>query len=396
MDALIRLIIILGTFSKINTEGIKFEKIEDSPGIIFSDLGDVQLTYKTWKICYFYDLNNFLTETAKLQQYAAELDNICIDKIANVKDTEPEICKLTIENYKKNFQDFEEKEGILNSYQTISSRKKRAPLEIVGTLGHVLFGLLDSEDAKFYNEEIDKIRLVNQNQANLLEKQTIIVESILRLGNKTNTEIKKLNKELARTIGSVKTQANLLQWKTQFNTLATTVILAFLQQETQMDKIINLLSHTLKGEVTSFISLDQLHSNLKIIKESLRTEEELPINISKDNLYNLFKTSSIHSILRDNRLLVELTIPILSTTIFKLLKTIPIPIHNSNQFFIIEPSSNMFLTNVVRNQYIPLTELEFKDCRSLSNNRSICKQNEPIIYGEVNNCELTILNYPHL
>lgn len=124
--------------------------------------------------------------------------------------------------------------------------------------------------------------------------------------------------------------------------------------------------------------------------------EELPIRIESNNLYSILKVSAIHSILAGDRLLIEMTIPIVKTNNYKLIQTIPLPIYTNQSLKIIIPSSNMFLTNLEINQYIPLTVNEYQDCRSTDEHKAIYKQNESIIQGVDIVAELQILKTPSI
>lgn len=390
--------IILMTMGTVTTT--TFTPVNHSSGIQFEELKEVQLSYAEYKICYFIELEALYTQNEKFNNYSMELHHICSNKIADSQTTEAEICHLALGELYIASQSIHRKMEAIYSFQHILKRSRRAPLEIIGTLSHAIFGLMSQKEADEFNQQINRLKADNKYQKELLKKNLIIADNTVHVMNSTFADLgdrmKKLNNELVNNIDATKTQINLLQWKTQFNTLSNSAILLLREHDRCIGEILKLLSHTLKGEISELVPLAQLRFNLQIIREHLGENEELPIKLESENLYNVLKVSAIHSILTNDRLLVEVTIPTVKSTNYKLIQTIPIPIYSRNALRVIIPSSNMFLTNPDRNEYIPLKEEEYTDCRGADDTRIICKQYEPILYGEKNVCELEILTNPML
>jgi hypothetical protein len=377
--------------------GTKYETTNATiASIRFAELKEVQLSYSEFKICYFFELNELYRQNQQIIIQTKQLEAICEQKIADVGHYHEEMCYFPIRDMDVALQRIHRKMEVINSYRTTNNRIKRAPLEILGTLGHALFGILTEEDARRYNKEIELLKTNQSHQNQLMEQNILITDNTRKIMNSTFHDIEQqiinLNYGLTNAIDMTRTQLNLLQWKTQFNSLVASTIILLIQHEKNIEEITKLLAHTLKGEITELIPLNQLKDNLKTLELHLERGEELPIEINKENIFNIFKTSAIHSILTGDRLIAELTIPIVSDTIYKLFKIIPVPMIVEGEFKVIIPDSNMFMTNARRDEYIPLKEDEYQDCRGIERRKIICKQNEPIIFGEDNACELKIMH----
>lgn len=179
-----------------------------------------------------------------------------------------------------------------------------------------------------------------------------------------------------------------------FATITATLAIIFIDHDSLNKEVSRILSHTLKGEITDIIPANQLLKSLRTIEGELNKNEELTIDLDYESAYHLFRSASLHSTLRGKLILMELRVPILRTEMYKLYRTIPIPTKFNDKYAIISPTSNMFLTNQDYNKYIPITELEFSDCRTLNSGKYICKQNEPIFNNKDDICELTLLSKP--
>jgi hypothetical protein len=94
----------------------------------------------------------------KFTQLTNELENICYDRIGDDRESETEACQVTLDSLKQMKNKMESKFELIDSYKHINIRQRRAPLEIVGTIGYALFGFLSQEDAMYYNTEIELLK----------------------------------------------------------------------------------------------------------------------------------------------------------------------------------------------------------------------------------------------
>lgn len=59
------------------------------------------------------------------------------------------------------------------------------------------------------------------------------------------------------------------------------------------------------------IPAQELKDNVSIIAKTLDLTQTLPLNIEKESIYNLFKSTSIRSTLFNKKIFIELKLPIL-------------------------------------------------------------------------------------
>lgn len=376
-----------------NGGGVKYNPTGDSSGLIFAPIADTQLTYKEWRIVFYYDLEPYFRELELLKQYEKRLIAICTKKTEN--PSREEICQVTLEHVNNHMRSVSEDMEIVQSYDSIGkNRNRRGLINAVGSLQNILFGVLDQEDAKRYEEQINELKQNQDYGAQLLKENTILSERIIKTNNATFEKIEKrfenLDYEL-RVFDQVKDE---IRVNNLFTTMAATLAIIFIDHDSLNKEVSKILSHTLKGEITDIIPANQLLKSLRTIERELNKNEELTINLDYESAYHLFRAASLHSTLRGKLIMMELRVPILRTETYKLYKTIPIPTKFNNKYTIISPTSNMFLTNQDYNKYIPITESELSDCRILNSGKYICKQNEPIFNNKDDICELMLLSKP--
>lgn len=365
-------------------------------GIMFVPFTKVQLSYKDWKLVYYYDLNKYYEEVEVIEHFYFRLNEMCGQASISVQDDFANTCHLAIIHAKSHLDKIVENRNIIESYNSYGIRKRRAPLNLVGSLASSLFGVLDQADAERYSAEISKIKADQSHQSELLKKQTLITERLTQSTNTTlNDIIFKLN-DMNKSLNNLIENKDWTAIRQNFNTMATTLALILIDHDQITMEIKSILSHALKGEIIDLIPTDQLEENLYFINDNVARNEELAIHFQMESIYNIFKTASIHSVLKNNLVIIEIGLPIIEMEEFDIFRAIPVPTRVNNSFVTIMPSSNMFISNNEKTQYIPLSEQEFNDCMSRDSNSIICKQNEPIHNGEDNTCELMLLSKPYM
>lgn len=374
--------------------GITFTETHDTSGIIFVPIADTYLTYNEWRIVYYYDLQEYYNEIQMMNLFQKRLESICTEKIHAKSKEMAEACQITLNHAKNHLQSIDRNRQIIESYNSITKRFKRAPLNVVGSLANMLFGILDQSDAAKYDAEIQKLKKDQSFGTELLKENTLITEKTIKTVNTSFTDVNRKLKELETNIQELDNRTDATEMSTIFSMMANTLTITFVDHDQLNTEIKNILAHTLRGEITEIVPIDQLKHDLMKVQQHIDKNEELTIDVENESIYHIFKAASVHSALRGHLILMELRIPILDSEIFKLYRAIPIPTKIENDYAMIMPNSNMFLTNMARTKYVPITNEEFHDCRTIHADKYICKQYEPIFTEPENVCELTLLSKP--
>lgn len=410
---LFNIIWVLGAIitQQVQTE-LLFSETQEQTEMLFQPMNRAYLTYSEYRICYYHEISDYFEEVEQVEHIVKTAKDICMSKLAE-NDKDKHICVSTVEELEAKALEVRQTQEKIYAFDH-EERKKRAPLEIIGTLANSLFGILSREDADKYNTLIDETRAKSARNLNLISEQTSIIEATVNIFNETSSQFKERLANLEEIFatamnadpgtvwqhikswtrdGEQETKWNKKAWELQFNSIINLAIIHLDKYEKTSTRILQTLSNLMEGNLFPFITKKQLAHNLEEIGKQLSKEEALPINPFTDSPFRLLQIGKLHSVLRQNRILTELTVPILQTTQYTLLKIIPLPF-GEEQTRIISVQADMLLTDRSHQQIIPITEQEYKDCRQLNRNNIVCKQNEQILTDKNQECELMLLNNP--
>lgn len=354
---------------------ITFFEPGTSPGIIFTRLSEVSVSTNSWRICFHHDLSSFFSEESKVMITTSTLRTLCKQAIA----THPESStasygKFIIALLDAHRTRMHTKLATIKAYS--HHRNRRAPLEIIGTAAKTLFGILDAESAKNYDQQIDNLATNSNIHFDLLKRQTMLVENIIQHQKssieETQKELDRITQTVNKLYASAGTEIADLKITAQFNTLSSAVSMAMFQLETMADDIIHLLTNAIHGHTTNIIPIQTLQESLKKIASQLSKTETLPIQIERENILSIFQTSSLRTTLFDNRTLIEMSIPLISTTTFSMFRTSVIPFALDNRVYVITDTHEFFASDENQQIIIPLAEENNHICSHL-NERIVCR-----------------------
>lgn len=383
------------------TIGMEFEKTDVSSGILFIPTNMVQLSYNKWHLCYYFDMSLYYEETEKIRECVNELQFLCNDEVMANNYADSQLCQAVVKLFNEHLSAMAVNDEIINSFRSRTVRSKRAPLEFVGQVLSAVFGVLDTKDASKYNSDIERLKSDDKYQFELLRQQTTIVESTIRANEYSIGEVKEKVSDLTRNLEAMKAywfkENNHLHLKTHFNMLASVANLILLHHSNTAETVINLLSNSIHGKMTNLVPISRLKSQLSEIEKTLEKNQELPMDINEENVYQLFSISEINSLLIDNRIMLEINFPILNRDVFTLYEAISVPAPSGEKFARIAPASYHFLTDRELTKFIPVGQEERERCWQRNKHANIiCSVNAPVQTNLRENCELQLLRNPQI
>jgi len=144
-------------------------KLPPNAGLIFENQGLIKISLAKWTLITYLDLKLY-----------KDLENITQEIVINT-DT---VCeKIVLGHFKK--QCYLYKYGIDEQYHKIKGNRDKllksigyknkyrryAPLEIIGNIAHLIFGVCDATCINRNNNEILKLKAANDNQLKIVEEQ---------------------------------------------------------------------------------------------------------------------------------------------------------------------------------------------------------------------------------
>jgi hypothetical protein len=194
--------------------GYAWEKYDESPGIYFENKGQATLYNTEWKTIAYVNLKQTMNQTVVLEQYIGHINRLCheldfknwtecnhfnsiaTDKLHQVQNT----VKLLLD---------------IIDHKYSGKRVRRGVFNFIGEVSKILFGTMDDDDAKYYNEQIRYFEQNSNSITNLLKQQLYVVKSSLGAINDTLSDMEYNEAKVREGLLQVKNYIELVTSKTK-------------------------------------------------------------------------------------------------------------------------------------------------------------------------------------
>jgi hypothetical protein len=193
----------------LNDLGYSIEKYDESPGVYYESKGTAVLYNVAWRTIVYVDLTKIDNETMILKQYVNHVDVLCQNTVIRNwtrcahfgNDARERLNQLTkTENLLKE----------ITGQETGGKRKKRGVFNFIGELSKILFGTMDDDDAKYYNDQIKLFEQNSEDITTLLKQQLSVIRSSLGAVNSTLMDVE-YNENLMKEGISKITKLNIMK-----------------------------------------------------------------------------------------------------------------------------------------------------------------------------------------
>jgi hypothetical protein len=231
-------------------QGYSIDRYDGSPGLYYELLGETALYNSEWKTIVYVNLKETDSQTKQLGQYISHINKLCtLTEVQNWTD-----CNHFSSLSRDRFRQIQETERVLNEIigKPEKTRRRRGALNFIGEISKVLFGMLDADDAEYYNVQIKHFEEESDDMSNMLKQQLSIVKASLGTVNSTISDMEYNNQVIKEGLNKVKGYIE------KFSTDA----------ETQL----NLLDIKIKveGHIAHInYAMEAIHRNLNLIIESV-------------------------------------------------------------------------------------------------------------------------------
>jgi hypothetical protein len=184
--------------------GFHVEKFEESPGLFYVNKGSVNLYSTVWKTIIYVKLKEENLEIDSLGAYIGHVDKLC--NSMEVRSWTG--CSQFRGSVTGRFRHLESSAGLLTDVTGIGngeSRWKRGTLNFVGEISKVLFGILDENDAEYYDEQIRQFERNSEDTTELLKQQVYVVKSNLRALNMMPADVAHNGKLVKQGLADIQT-----------------------------------------------------------------------------------------------------------------------------------------------------------------------------------------------
>lgn len=284
-------------------------------------------------------------------------------------------------------------------HSTTNHRSKRSLIDGMGSILKMLFGTLDAEDAKRYDDAINNIDDNEHNLIKLLKSQSQIVKTTIRNFNNTITDLRK-NKEIfnknLENLANYTRDTNVkifnIEMKQDLDEHLSFLTLVTTEVNNEMSMVIDAILFAKNNNIHPIIiSPEQYIYELKKTVSYIPIHTQYPLDLNVDNAAELLSLVNIVSYYMNDKIVFMIKTPLIIQQSYDVYNLVPVPILNKNNTYIfILPSEKYILLSENKIHYTSLDNLN--NCKRLSNTNKICPLDKPLysVYAK-DNCELSLL-----
>jgi len=388
----------------LNNLGYSIEKYDESPGIYYESKGLAVLYNIEWKTVVYVNLNKIDSETLTLKKYVHHVDVLChMSVIRNWTG-----CAHFGNDAKARLDQLAKTESLLREItgqETGGKRKKRGVFNFIGELSKILFGTMDEDDAKFYNEQIKLFEQNSEDMDALLKQQLSVVKSSLGAVNNTLADVEynenllkegmsKVTKYMDTLRSETNERMNLFSAKIEVegHILRVSNAINALQRNLDLliDSVMNAQKGVLQPQVISPITLmDVLIKSVSAFPK----DTALPFPLSRDSAHLLLRLCDLQVYIKDGILGYVISLPLVNRGNFNIYKLIPIPVPlDRTKFMYVDTGKPFLWIDQARQYYFMMDKGWMDSCKILSVLKYVCKQDQPLLSSHLHeNCMVQLL-----
>lgn len=339
--------------------GTDFHENEMTTGLMHIKMGAASISREKWNIMYYYNLEEYFKQIELLEDITTNIEKTC--------DLQTQInrCEILLNELRKYNEKNKRSQNIINKFRTNGQERPNTTTT-------------DSSSQNPIN---------NDNEDPKIRMKTKLLSKIYGSIKANNDRIKQLITELNEMKSHFSTNVNSIEGNNQFNQLVDTAIFIIMNHNHITDSILQLLTDSSTFKLIEFIPTETFEESLRNISLKLPKGKKLPIEIERENIYDLFAITEISTKLIKNELMIVLSIPVINEITYNLYKIIPLPTKREKDTIIIQPSQEYVLVNKAASHYIPLSTTEHINCLRRRNDYLICSPNNPTYTTKFEKCE---------
>nr|XP_041631965.1 uncharacterized protein LOC121502439 [Drosophila kikkawai]XP_041631966.1 uncharacterized protein LOC121502439 [Drosophila kikkawai] len=362
------------------------QKINSTAAIYLDPLGDVEIVSTSWNLVIYYNMDAYFKMISKGKALIGEMRKVC-DKLHSFEDQ----CHLVLNNMQNQLLELEENNKLFMMQPR--SRTRRAPFEFMGSLYHILFGIMDEDDREQLEENMKNLLDNQRNIDQLVQKQTSVVDSTTNLLKRTTEDVNANFRSMQVRIENMTEvlKENYYVYKESIKFFMVTKQLQSLIEEGEkvQSGIINLLIDINHGRLnTNILRPNQLKSEIAKIQENLSENLIIPGKRSGTELKEVYTLLTARGLFIENKLIISAKVPLFSRHPSKLFRLIPLPIRNVEQMIMVQLTSEYLIYNFEIDSYHLMNEATLNQCQKWQQGKRICKGSWPWNSANDNACEV--------
>jgi hypothetical protein len=338
---------LLMTLGAATEDGYVATPIDSSPGLYYERLHNIRFKRAEWRLILFVDVEKMEQEFPEASRNYSEIYNEC----KTIRTIEHQCDALLQRDYLNSriLEAEELREELKDLANEISLPdidnlprsivRRGVPFGFVGSTSHYLFGTLTTEDADYFNSEIDKLYKDQNKLTRILKNQTHLISSKLHalhdLTQQHQATLDQNRQKINETITAVNklsTRTDLLNYTSAVWRYSLNMGKALDHYITSVERFITAIHSARDGKIHgSLLTGSQLRTIIKEIHESVG-EYELPVPRSYHRNEEIAKIATTEVGRHEGKIMVTLRLPLVERTTYHLyqMHAWPIPQKNGN------------------------------------------------------------------
>ncbi|CAH0722318.1 unnamed protein product, partial [Brenthis ino] len=284
----------------------------------------MHLIQDDWRLVVYYDINPYWEGTKAANKYIQYLQTIC----ATIKDHSP--CDGVMYQLNHQYSDLQQYNskwlGQQFDVNMRQRRRRRGLINGIGNIANSLFGILDSNFANKYEQDIGLIRENEKHLIKLWKNQTSIIEAEFNLIKRAEFIMNKYHKTINKKIMELNSSVNILRSELQNNSYITDFTLSAMitnnilhDLRSIQDYLLDTITDVFHGKFSvHLLHPEQLQQELSIISTNLPRDLCLPNDHA--DLSKLYKILKVKAHLSKEFLIFEIRIPLITRDSFEIFK----------------------------------------------------------------------------
>jgi hypothetical protein len=405
MSILLWLVAIPDLISAVGELGYTLESYDGSTGIYFESKGQVHLYNTEWQVIVYINLREISSQSNEIEQYIKHIDKLCQELVVQNWTN----CYHSSDISRNKLQQVKRTENLttdISDPKLNKIRKRRGVFNFIGEISKILFGTMDNDDAKYYNEQIKHFEENSDDITKLMKQQLVVVKSTLGAIGDTLTDMEYNQKKVENGLIQVKNflDSVIADNQRKLNMLATKILVeshiarsreALDTSQRYLDIVLESIVDARKGIVSpQIVSPKLIMDTLIQSMPSFPKDTIPPFPLSKDSSNLLYKVCDVHVYIDEGILGYVITLPLIGRGVFKVYKMIPVPIALGNQkFAYVETSESDLCVDQTRQCYFEIDE-ELNKCKVIDSQARICKQKRPLLSSHLHEtCVVKLLQH---
>lgn len=385
---------LLFLFSIASAKELESTKLDKS-GVILEKIPNVAFVKTHLKIATYVDLDKLREDISFTFNMTRMTKDACDKMLAtNVsKSCEYEINSLV--------STWDSVSHIINIF---SNRNKRSTpwIGIVGKLAKTVIGTLDADDGIFFQEQFLKVKNNEDLLLKRINKQTMILDSLFDLLNKTNMPAsfvfqnfnEKLNnfeRSFSEFQANIRNDLKRIHAELLFRDCYSVTESVVLALKTKTDLLTTLLGGD-KDHLNPFLfSPSVLYDKLSEANSFIPKNSKLPLPINWEYIFEYYRISTNSQRRFKSYLIFEANIPLVHSESFQVFKLTPVPVRiENNKYSIFKFENDILIADNDMKKFSMLDTTHFENCQH-SSNLTLCPH--LFIMKSSPSCETEILKF---